>query len=992
MGDVTSEGRISARRASLALAGLLAAGWLLAGIRWIPADSDRLHARRLLGGGSAWMDPGPCLAPPLLASIVTYPRGTFEAYVRVESHDGRPLASSEGAGLIAAGTLRLRVDPSGAPEVLLGAFPKGLGIAAAGEAVSTVIAPALMNAARNTSFADLIMAPEDGLRVESAALWALGLGLEEGKVAFYPTAGLAPPAPEDPEGRRVLLIGLDGADWEIISPLMEAGRLPNIQRLVRDGASARLRALEPMLSPLIWTSIATGVGPEKHGIVDFLATSSVSGAQIPVTSNMRRVKALWNILSDRGRTSGVIGWWASWPAERVEGFTVSDRVAYQLFGLGDTAEGLRHRTFPEALGLIIQPKIVKPEQVGPEEVDRFIPAGKAPADHEEPRSLRTILASTRSYLEIGLDLFRAYDPDLKAIYFEGMDTVAHSFMRYRRPAMAGVSPAEIEAYGDVVDRFYEYQDEAIGRLLDLADERTIVILCSDHGFRTGANRPLSDPRILGGGGDAADWHRKFGVLIVEGPGVRRGIRLDDASVLDVGPTVLAAMGLPVSEEMDGEVLAAAFEPPLDPAIIATYESGDSATGGDPIGSALDPEIIQKLTALGYISQEGSNALNNSGLLLLQRGRYAEAARTFEQAIEKQPGFIAARINLARAHIQMDDHETARRILRSVLEDDPGRAEVQNILGAMAMQEGDMEGAETHFRASLAIEPGDTDTHNSLGLLYGKMGQEERALREFEAVISADPDYAEAYNNIGLIHRKRGDPPRAIEWFRRAIAADPSFAGSYNNMGLAFQDLGQLGEARETYERGLQVEPDNAVIINNLGTVDLARGDPEAAFEVFRRAIEADPEYASAHNNMGATLGILGRADEALEKYREAVALDPNYGDARFNLARELLTRGRLDEATAELEEVLRIDPGYGKALIQMAVVRLQTGDLQAALDLARRAADAEAGSVDPHNLLAEIYLRMERPEEAERELERSLAIDGTQAAVLEMLGRLREGG
>src|SRR5262249_18603443 len=145
------------------------------------------------------------------------------------------------------------------------------------------------------------------------------------------------------------------------------------------------------------------------------------------------------------------------------------------------------------------------------------------------RKLETIIASERTYLGIGLELLGAYDPDLKAIYFEGTDTIAHNFMRYRPPAMPGVTPAEMAAYGPVVDRFYEYQDEALGRLLALEDERTVVLICSDHGFRTGTNRPPTDPRIEMGG--AADWHRKFGILVLSGPGVRRGATLDDVSVM-----------------------------------------------------------------------------------------------------------------------------------------------------------------------------------------------------------------------------------------------------------------------------------------------------------------------------------------------------------------------------------------------------------------------------------------------------------------------------
>jgi predicted AlkP superfamily phosphohydrolase/phosphomutase len=121
------------------------------------------------------------------------------------------------------------------------------------------------------------------------------------------------------EAPPVVLIGLDGADWNIIDPLVAAGKMPNLAGLIGRGSRARLLTISPTLSPVIWTTIATGVKPERHGIVDFTAVNKDTGAAVPVTSNLRRVPALWNILSSAGRTVGFVGWWASFPAEKVNG-------------------------------------------------------------------------------------------------------------------------------------------------------------------------------------------------------------------------------------------------------------------------------------------------------------------------------------------------------------------------------------------------------------------------------------------------------------------------------------------------------------------------------------------------------------------------------------------------------------------------------------------------------------------------------------------------
>ena len=139
-----------------------------------------------------------------------------------------------------------------------------------------------------------------------------------------------------PSQGRVIVLGLDGLDPDAVDLLLSEGQLPNFAKLRREGAYGRL-ASEPMLSPILWTTIATGKSPAEHRITHFVATNPKTGAEIPVTSQMRRVKALWNVLSEQGRRVGVVGWWATWPAETVNGAIVSDHTCYH-FLLEDPAQ------------------------------------------------------------------------------------------------------------------------------------------------------------------------------------------------------------------------------------------------------------------------------------------------------------------------------------------------------------------------------------------------------------------------------------------------------------------------------------------------------------------------------------------------------------------------------------------------------------------------------------------------------------------------------
>src|ERR1041384_5542500 len=148
---------------------------------------------------------------------------------------------------------------------------------------------------------------------------------------------------------RVLLIGWDGADWKLINPLLEAGQMPHLARLIERGAMGNIASLTPMLSPILWTSIATGKHADKHQILGFAEPDGARGRIRPVTSTSRRCKAIWNIASERGLRAGVVNWFASPPAESINGFVVTDR-------------------FPHAVGRPDQPWPQPPDSIHPAEL------------------------------------------------------------------------------------------------------------------------------------------------------------------------------------------------------------------------------------------------------------------------------------------------------------------------------------------------------------------------------------------------------------------------------------------------------------------------------------------------------------------------------------------------------------------------------------------------------------------------------------------------
>ncbi len=989
---------IRRRRAPIGAGLLLLAVWLGAGIRRIDPESGAAVLDSPLGFlAPRPIAPGWRLAPPGLLRITLYPVRSATYAFHAGSPD-RPLVSREGIEVAASGTIHYRVDPDRLLEV-----HGSLGPRFERDAVAVWVLDGLRSAVGAASYSDISGARTEDLsrtlgtaladRFRTAGLVLLSCDVGDLRIRSR-EAGAA--SDRRATGLRVLLIGIDGADWNVLDPLIQAGRLPNLARLAREGVRGRLRSITPMLSPVIWTSVATGVLPGRHGIIDFLATGGRDGERVPVTSGLRKVKAIWNILSERGLTVGVVGWWATYPAERVNGFIVSDRVAYQLFGARAVADQPREgKVFPPDVDGLVISLTVAPETIGVDEVSRYVRLPPDPASLPADQNkliddFKTLLAAGDTYARIGVALQERYRPDFHAFYLEGTDTVAHLFMRYTPPLLPGIDREAAQRFGRAVDEYYRHADDLVGRALQAAGPGTAVIVCSDHGFRTGENRPLTDPRI--GYGQAADWHRKFGIVILHGPPFRRGQELNEASVLDLTPTVLTLFGLPVAEDMDGRPITDAFDPgflaahPI--AYVPTYEgevvarSGGEAgpkPGGQAAGDTRpdqrgDDELKEKLESLGYLRQDTANSHNNRGMILMSQAKYEEAISEFKEAIRSSEDLAIARINIARAQYKQKEYAAAVATLEEFLRIQPRSKDAENLLGNITMEQGRLPEAEGHFRRALEYEPNFTDARNSLGILYDRTGRTEGAIREFQRVIEVDGEYAEAYNNIGVIYKKQGKIDEAVTIFKKAIAADPEFAGSYSNLALVYEDRGDLDAAGEQFRRALEKDPRNVAVRTNYGGLLYLQGRLEEARRELEKAVQIDPSYASAHNNLGAVYGRLGRPQDEIAAYRRAASLDTDYADVHHNLGLALLKAENLKEGEEEMRRALAIDPRYTAAYLNLARSFLDRGRAQDAADLLAEGVRQSPRNADLQMLLGEAALSLGQTERAVAAFQRSLEI------------------
>jgi predicted AlkP superfamily phosphohydrolase/phosphomutase len=408
--------------------------------------------------------------------------------------------------------------------------------------------------------------------------------------ALLAACGRGPGSLPAPTGDRVLLIGVDAATWTVMQPLLDAGRLPTFKKLVSEGWSGTLRSIEPTISPAVWTTIATGKVPDQHGIHGFVVASPDHADGVPVTSNLRRVETLWTIASRSGRQTTVVGWYVTWPVEPVRGVMVSDRFIPQ--DLSEDVGGPRAAT-PEHPG-------VYPAELAPELEKLCIrPDDFVDLDERAFHKTFNIYPVDASRVAIAEHLMRERPADLTMIYIWGVDPMQHHFWQYYDPEHwvgPPATPQLVSQSRNAIPEYYEDVDGFIARLLAAAGPRDTVLIVSDHGAG-----PIEryDPKTGLSGS-----HRIEGVIIAWGNHVRPGKASAPPSVVDVTPTVLHLLGLPVGEDMKGRVITELLDPEFAAShpvrTIATYDTGRRPADERSIPSRMDDQIRDRLRSLGYI--------------------------------------------------------------------------------------------------------------------------------------------------------------------------------------------------------------------------------------------------------------------------------------------------------------------------------------------------------------------------------------------------------
>ncbi|HRO39607.1 MAG TPA: alkaline phosphatase family protein [Flavobacteriales bacterium] len=693
--------------------------------------------------------------------------------------------------------------------------------------------------------------------------------------------------------RKVLLIGWDSADWKTIHPLMDQGLMPNLQRMVEGGTIGRLATLVPPLSPMLWTSIATGKRPYKHGIIGFTEPTADGGSVRPVTNVHRRVKAIWNMLDQRGLRSHVVGWWPSHPAEPINGVMVSNffQRAHQPGHLPwPLPEGAVH---PPGLREEFAKLRVHPDELTAAHIAPFVP-DFALVDQAKVPTLATlsrIIADCAGIQAAATCILDREEWDFMAVYFDGLDHFNHGFMKYHPPRRPFIPESDFQLYKGVVTAAHRFHDLMLGRLMELAGEEATVMLISDHGFHPDRLRPARLPQE-----PAAPMfeHGPYGILCVKGPGIRKDHMIHGAGLLDITPTLLHLFGLPAGRDMDGKVLQDIREEPQPVELVDTWE--EPATTGEPgplpVGdlhmAAMGPEWVAQLVDLGYIEDPGgdpSQAVPKTirenryylALAYLDGGRTTEAVAELEALHGEAPGQLRYGTSLARAYLRTGRTQDARRVVDEMREADRLR------------HEGGRQ------------ENGRDGNGSGSGMPYS----EPARLRLLQArVLQADGAGEQALAQLRMLEKD----PLLGERLQYRIAE-------------VLIGMGRWRQAMHALEKFLAFDADSAKGHHALGVCLLKTGDLESALHHLHEAVGLNFNMAMAHYHLAEAYNLAGEHNAAAQAYAVCLHLSPGLNRARQRLA--------------ALYKVHLNRPGEAEALLRQVADRCQGGPITVVSGLPR---------------------------------------------------------
>ena len=602
--------------------------------------------------------------------------------------------------------------------------------------------------------------------------------------------------------KRAILVAWPGADWITLSRLLDQGLLPNAQFLIEHGTMAQTSGPSPEVPSALYTSVATGFRPDRHGILTSAECSERDGALRTPLATSRRKKALWNIFTECGMRSLVVNWPAGHPAEKINGISVSEDffgVAGPFGFAGSAPPDSVHPTniSHELTGLRLHPTELTGDELLP-----FIPSLRQWDQQHDRRPLLIAaqLARTISVHAVTTSLLEREDWNFLAVSYDLLQSVFVKLIG-QWPDLADRVLTDRDFARQVGESSYRFLDMMLGRLRELAGPEACVVLVSAQGFRISESHRPQTTR---------------GFFCMSGPGVRSDHIFHGASLLDIAPTVLTMLGVRVGRAMDGKPLLGAFTMPPESVYTSSWEnipSQDSPPGIDANGVGGGTAITE-LERRGFVDPLAQVVATHStivareralnlGLVHLDCGDTKRAIHLLEAFCKTQPRDRVGSISLCCAYLLDRAFDKCRHIVQSLPEEE--RIEPVFIAIESFLLAADGQRKQALFLLG-QISPSSRNALelHLIGCAYLHLGKWAKAEDVFTQAANLHPEYWFARQARASALTKLGRLEEAASSLRESVAVDFANPESHALLGVVLTALGHHALALQAFHTSAAV--------------------------------------------------------------------------------------------------------------------------------------------------------------------------------------------
>ncbi|MCD6451952.1 MAG: sulfatase-like hydrolase/transferase [Acidobacteria bacterium] len=530
-----------------------------------------------------------------------------------------------------------------------------------------------------------------------------------------------------------------------------------------------------------------------------------------------------------------------------------------------------------------------------------------------------------------------------------------------------------------------YTDMLVGKAIDYLKkndllDKTIIVVVGDHGESLGEHKEATHGFFI----YEATTHVP---LIFRFPGRKyRGERISElVRTIDITPTILNALGIPIPKEIEGRSLIPLMVGKKAKGTITAYsesyfprfhygwsELKAIQTRRYKYIDAPKPELYDLITdpmELNNLIEEKKDIARKLKLTLetvIKRYSQKGKAKRVEQldpetiARLRALGYVGAGAPVGSYEGKPPDPKDKIHLFRAMG------------IAREFLNNKEYQLAEEKLKEIIAEDPNIVDAHFTLATVYKDLGEMDKAIAEFKETLKLKPDYSIAVFNLANTYRQMGKLDEALAGFLRLSQLNPKEYTSYVQIADIYMEKGDHQSAYKYFVKALSLKEELPLAHNGLGVIYYKRGDLARAEKEFKRAIELAPKFPKVHFNLAQLYEDKGAYEEAKKEYEKEIEYYPDNYKAHYNLGRLLGKLGDREGEIAELKKSIELSPDLAVGYLFLAKAYLDKGEnLKEAISLAKKGLSLNPpSSLAPlgHYILADIYNRLGRYEEARREV------------------------